>query len=172
MVEYALVRSSRRTLSVEITGELTVLVRAPLHTPKARIDRFVEEHEAWILRHLEAKQQALREHLEPTPEERQALIDRAKRELPGRVKHYAALMGVHPAGITITGARTRYGSCSGKNRLCFTWRLMACPDEAIDCVVVHELAHIVHKNHGVQFYALVESVLPDYHERKKLLNMI
>lgn len=171
MIAYTLIRSSRRTLSLEVTRELTVLVRAPMRVSKAEIDRFVERHEAWINTHMEKQRQRVQVHPEPTEEEKQMLIARAKQELPERVAHYAAIMGVQPAGITITGARKRYGSCSGKNRLCFTWRLMVCPDEAIDSVVVHELAHIVHKNHGPKFYELVESVMPDYHERKKMLEM-
>jgi hypothetical protein len=169
MTLYTLIRSSRRTLSLEITRELTVLVRAPMRCPKGEIDRFVAGHEDWIAAHLERQRQRLAAHPEPTPEERQALIDRAKRELPERVASYATVMGVQPRAITVTGARKRFGSCSGDDRLCFTWRLMAYPDEAIDCVVVHELAHIVHKNHGPDFYALVRSVLPDYDQRKKLL---
>ena len=60
-------------------------------------------------------------------------------------------------------------SCSGKNRLCFSWRLMDYPEEAIDYVVVHELAHIRHHNHSRDFYALVASILPDYKERQALL---
>lgn len=169
VIPYTLIRSSRRTLSLEITRELTVLVRAPMRCSKNEIDRFVAHHESWITAHMEKQRQRLAAHPEPTEEERCALIARAKRELPRRVEHYAAIMGVQPSGITITGAKKRFGSCSGKNRLCFTWRLMAYPDEAIDCVVVHELAHIVHKNHGRDFYALVKSVLPDYDQRKKLL---
>ena len=78
-------------------------------------------------------------------------------------------MGLTYTGITITGAKTRYGSCSPKNRLCFSWRLMAYPESAIDYVVVHELAHIVHRNHGPEFHKLVESVLPDHKERRALL---
>lgn len=154
---------------MEIRADLTVLVRAPLHLPGDEIDRFVQRHESWIAAHLEKQRQRALAHPEPTEEERRALIARAKKELPPKVAHYAARMGVEPTGITITGARTRFGSCSGKNRLSFTWRLMDYPEEAIDSVVVHELAHIVHKNHGKDFYALVESVLPDYRQRKKLL---
>ena len=169
MTPYTLVRSSRRTLSLEVTRELTVLVRAPMRCPKGEIDRFVERCEGWIAEHMEQQRRRLEAHPEPAEEERLALIERAKRELPGRVARYAAIMGVEPSGITITGARKRFGSCSGKNRLCFTWRLMTYPDEAIDSVVVHELAHIVHKNHGREFYALVESVMPDYRRRAQLL---
>ena len=78
-------------------------------------------------------------------------------------------MGLEPTNIKITGAKARFGSCSSKNSLCFSWRLMMRPPEAVDCVVVHELAHIAQKNHGRTFYALMASVLPDYKERQKLL---
>ena len=78
-------------------------------------------------------------------------------------------MGLRPAGVTITGAEKRFGSCSAKNRICFSWRLMQYPEEAVDYVVVHELAHILHKNHGKAFYACVEEVLPDWRARRALL---
>ncbi|MCD8332235.1 MAG: M48 family metallopeptidase [Oscillospiraceae bacterium] len=168
-IEYTLIRSRRRTLALEVTGEMTVVVRAPLSCPQRSIDAFVEEHRQWIARHMESQRQRRAAHPEPDGARRQELIDRARRELPQRVARYAAQMGLTPTGISITGAQKRFGSCSGRNRLCFAWRLMDYPDAAIDAVVVHELAHIVHKNHGPAFYALVESVLPDYRERVRLL---
>ena len=89
--------------------------------------------------------------------------------IPGRVEHFAARMGVRPTGVKITSAKSRFGSCSGKNSLCFSWRLMAYPPEAVDYVVVHELAHITVKNHSRAFYRLVEQYLPDWRERRELL---
>lgn len=169
-IVYTLVRSHRRTLSLEVTQELAVLVRAPVRCSQREIDAFVDKHRQWIDCHLERQRQRLTAHPEPSPEQRQVLIDRARQILPRRVAYYAAQMKVQPTGISITGAQKRFGSCSGKNRLSFAWRLMEYPDAAIDAVVVHELAHIVHKNHGPDFYALVESVLPDYRERIKLLS--
>ncbi len=169
-VSYRVIRSDRRTVSLEITGELEVLVRAPRHMSQAQIEEFVEKHRAWVETHMEtARQRAERRPPEPTDEERDALIRRAKELLPQRVEHYSRIMQLRTAGITITGAEKRFGSCSGKNRLCFSWRLMAYPEEAIDYVVVHELAHIRHKNHGRDFYALVASVLPDYRRREAIL---
>ena len=78
-------------------------------------------------------------------------------------------MGLTPTGIRITSARTRFGSCSGKNSICFSWRLMLYPPEAIDYVVVHELAHIRHHDHSPAFYALVERYMSDWRDRMKLL---
>ena len=92
--------------------------------------------------------------------------------LPERVAYWAARMGVEPAGITITAARTRFGSCSGKNRLSFSLYLMDYPAEAIEYVVVHELAHIEHHNHSAAFYKLIEQYLPDYRSRIKLLKSV
>lgn len=78
-------------------------------------------------------------------------------------------MGVSPTGIKITSAKKRFGSCSGKNSLCFSFMLMQYPEEAVDYVVVHELAHIRHHNHSRDFYRFIEKYMPDYKEREKLL---
>ena len=74
-----------------------------------------------------------------------------------------------PTGVKITAARTRYGSCSGKNSLCFSCFLADFPPQAVEAVVVHELCHIKEKNHGPRFYALLEGFLPDYRARRALL---
>ena len=86
--------------------------------------------------------------------------------------HFAAILGVQPAGIRITSAKKRFGSCSGTDHLCFSWRLMLYPNEAVDYVVVHELAHIREKNHSPAFYNVVAAVLPDYKRRAALLRDI
>ena len=169
MTPYEVIRSRRRTVSLEIRPDLTVLVRAPLRMTGVEVDSFVRRHEGWLTKHLAQMETRRQNHPEPTAEEAQALIAKAKAVLPGKVTYYAAKMGVSPAGITITGAKTRFGSCSPKNRICFSWRLMTYPDEAIDYVVVHELAHIRHKDHSPAFHAFVASVLPDHVQRRKLL---
>ena len=71
--------------------------------------------------------------------------------------------------MTITGAKTRFGSCSSKGNISFSYRLMMYPEPAREYVVVHELAHLVEMNHSKRFYAIVERYLPDYKERKKQL---
>ena len=168
-MEYTLIRSKRKTLAIQITREAKLVVRAPLRCPRRDIDRFLREKEGWISAHL-AKMQARREaHPEPTAAEEAALRQKAREILPPLVAKYAESMGVEPTGITVTGARSRFGSCSPKNRLCFSFRLMDYPIEAGEYVVVHELAHIRHKNHGPDFYAQVETYLPDWRERRELL---
>ncbi|HIY53383.1 MAG TPA: M48 family metallopeptidase [Candidatus Agathobaculum merdavium] len=169
MDKVELIRSRRRTLGLEVTREGRVIVRVPLRASAASIERFVQEHAEWIQK-AQARQRArLAAHPEPDEAGQAVLMRRAREELPPKVAYYAQRMGLQPTGMTITSARTRFGSCSPKNRLCFSWRLMDYPEAAIDYVVVHELAHIVHKNHGPQFWALVERYMPDYRARRALL---
>ena len=168
-MDYTLIRSSRRTMALEITRDGRLLVRAPQRASQAVIDRFVASHADWIAAHLEKQRQRAQAHPPLTEDEIAALRQKARDILPGRVAHYAEWMGVTPTGVKITGAKTRFGSCSAKNSLCFSLYLMAYPDTAVDYVVVHELAHIRHKNHSPAFYAEVARVMPDYRERRKLL---
>ena len=127
-------------------------------------------HADWIAVHLERqRQRAAAAPPEPTPEEVEALKKQARTVLPPKVDFWSRKMGVTPTGFKVTTARRRYGSCSGKDSLCFSCYLMRYPEPAIDLVVVHELCHIRVKNHGPDFYALLEQHLPDWRERKKLL---
>jgi predicted metal-dependent hydrolase len=108
------------------------------------------------------------------PKQRQTLLAQiyrrlAKMLIAERVKQYAAIMGVMPAAIKINGAKTRWGSCSAKKSLNFSWRLVMADNAVIDYVVVHELAHICEMNHSPRFWAVVAKVLPDYKERQKRL---
>jgi predicted metal-dependent hydrolase len=86
-----------------------------------------------------------------------------------RVARYAELMGVSPSAVKISGAKTRWGSCSTKKSLNFSWRLVLAEDAVIDYVVVHELAHITEMNHSARFWEIIARVLPDYRERRKRL---
>ena len=169
MTDYTLIRAKRRTMSLQLDRDGRAVVRAPYGVKKEFIDRFVAEHEDWLARAREKQQNRRLAHPEPTDEERKALIAQAKEYLPMRVDYWSSIMGLTPTGLKITSARTRFGSCSGKNSICFSWRLMQYPPEAIDYVVVHELAHIRHHDHSPAFYALIERYMPDWRERMKLL---
>lgn len=171
MTDYELIRSSRRTLGLEITADLRVVVRAPLRCPQKEIERFVTAHEDWIARKLVTQREraAATASRQVTPDEEARLRTLAAEVIPRRVAYYSALMGLTPTSVRITSAQKRFGSCSGKNGLCFSWRLMQYPPEAIDYVVVHELAHIRHHNHSAAFHALVAQYLPDHRAWRALL---
>ena len=165
---YRVIRSARRTVALELSPDLTLTVRAPNRMTNLEIARFVESKADWIERH-QARMQARPLPQEPSPEEFLALIRDARRILPEKVRLWGGRMGLSPARITITRARTRYGSCSAKNSISFSCRLMQREDDLIDYVVVHELAHIRFKNHGRAFHQLIEQILPGHRVLEKRL---
>jgi len=93
----------------------------------------------------------------------------AKKLIRERLDIYSGLMGVRYSALRISSARMRWGSCSGRDSLSFTWRLIMCPIQVIDYVIVHELSHITHKNHSPAFWARVKKVIPDFKEQKNWL---
>ncbi len=71
--------------------------------------------------------------------------------------------------VRISNARTRWGSCSSKGNINISWRLVMAPEEVIEYVIFHELAHLEERNHGKQFWSLVEKMCPKYKEYRKWL---
>lgn len=167
-MQYKLIRSDRKTLSLQIkNGE--VVVRAPKRLPKATIDGFVRKHMDWIRKHLkkqpQIKSQAEQGQEKLTEKEHEALKKQAKQVFAERVAYYAPIVGVDYGRITIRTQKTRWGSCSSKGNLNFNCLLLLAPPEVLDCIVVHELCHRKQMNHSRAFYAEVLRVMPDYHTR-------
>ena len=160
---YRLVRSSRKTVAIQITPDGEVTVRAPARMSVAAVEQFVASKRGWIEKHLPKGREALPKLTEA---ELHDLARQALKIIPERAAHFAPLVGVTYGGITIRNQRTRWGSCSGKGNLNFNCLLMLTPEEVIDYVVVHELCHRKEMNHSVRFWAEVERVLPDYREPK------
>jgi len=78
-------------------------------------------------------------------------------------------MGLQPSRVSFRKARTRWGSCSGRDSISLNLYLAALPQELSDYVIVHELAHIRHKNHAKVFWSLVHRYIPDWKEKRKKL---
>lgn len=91
-----------------------------------------------------------------------ALRDRARELFLERLAHYAAPLGLAVPRLTLSAARTRWGSCSLKSGIRLNWRLLHFPLPVIDYVVAHELAHLREMNHGPRFWSIVEQLYPDY----------
>ncbi|MGE4267975.1 MAG: M48 family metallopeptidase [Deferribacterales bacterium] len=85
-----------------------------------------------------------------------------KNIVPPLVDKWSAVMGLKPESVTFRKAKSRWGSCSSKGGLSFNIYLAKLPAECIEYVVVHELAHLAHHNHGKHFWALVERYIPNY----------
>ena len=168
-----LVRSSRKTLAVQIRADGTVIARAPLRMPKDRILCFLSEKASWIrmqqgkMQEREKMRQQARIHLDAAQEKE--LRERAKSVLAQRTAYFARQIGVTYGKITVRDQKTRWGSCSQTGNLNFNFRLILAPLEVLDYVVVHELCHRRQMNHSTQFWQEVAQVLPDYRKRKAWL---
>lgn len=166
--DYKIIRSNRKTTAIEITKDCQILVRAPLFQSQKTIEKFLEEKTGWIEKAL--RTQALRDDKFGVSEtEKETLRQKAKEILPQKIEHFSALTGLCPTAVKITSAKTRFGSCSGKNSICFSLYLMQYPEAAIDYVVLHEIIHIKHHNHSQNFWNELQKYMPDYKKRRQLL---
>lgn len=171
-MEYTIIRSNRRSLSITIDPDANLIVRAPRRMSDRTIAAFVASKRDWIEKHMEKvrKRAAKREEVpEFTEEERKALTKKARKMILEKVAYYAPIVGVTYGRIAIRKQRTVWGSCSAKGNLNFNYLLAMMPDEVVDYVVVHELCHRKEMNHSPRFWAEVEKVIPDHKALRKWL---
>ena len=93
----------------------------------------------------------------------------ARDALAAASDRYAAALGRRYARITLRDTRSRWGSCSLRGTLMYSWRLIMAPPEVLDYVAAHEVAHLVEMNHSPAFWAVVTRLIPDYAERRDWL---
>jgi hypothetical protein len=95
---------------------------------------------------------------------------RAEEILPAKVAEWAAKTGLQPAGVLVRDYSARWGTCFRDGSVKLSWRLVMMPPEVVDYVVVHELCHLRHLDHGAGFHALVERHLPNWRRWREWLN--
>ena len=159
------IRSERRTLSLEVRPDGQARVRAPARLSKDRIRAFLAERSGWLESHVRtALERSARAGAQPVlnPAQLRELIRREGPELTRSVERYARTLGVTYGRITLRHAKSRWGSCSAKGNLSFNVALLLAPPEVRDSVVAHELCHRKVMDHSDRFYRLLYSVCPDY----------
>ena len=167
-IPYEIIRSRRKTVSLQITPQGQVVVRCPNRMPRREVEAFVKSKQAWLQKHL-TKLEAHPQLPLFSPEDIRTLADRAAADIPERVRKLAPLVGVRYGRITIRNQHTRWGSCSAQGNLNFNCLLMLCPEAVRDYVVIHELCHRLELNHSEKFWTEVERVMPDYKIHRKWL---
>ena len=86
----------------------------------------------------------------------------SKRDIEAAVAYYTRKIGKAARRITLKDTTSRWGSCSSKGSLNFSWRLVLAPSFVLDYVAAHEVAHLVHMNHAAAFWTLTKSLVPDF----------
>lgn len=90
---------------------------------------------------------------------------------PPLIKKWAEITGLHPSSWQTKDMRTRWGTCNTRTgKIWLNVRLAQHPPECLEYVILHELAHLRAPNHGAEFYAILDSFMPDWKRRKQLLN--
>ena len=166
-IQITVFRSDRKSVALRVTGPNTAEIRAPRQMPQAEIDAFLRKNTAWLEKHLALMTQRENEKEQRpkfTEQEVRRMAEEACHVIPGRVRYFAALIGVSYGRITIRNQKSKWGSCSGKGNLNFNCALTLCPPQALDYVVAHELCHRKEMNHSPAFWAEVERVMPDYRQ--------
>ena len=155
-MQYILQKSVRKTLTLTVKN-WELVVKAPLQISREKIDQFVKKHTKWIDKRMNQQENSL---INPKliPQYKQ----QARKIITQKVEFFAHKYGFCYNTIKITSAKTRWGSCTSKWNLNFSYRLVLTPDDVIDYVVVHELCHLRQMNHSVKFWKEVETILPDY----------
>jgi hypothetical protein len=205
-----IIRTKRRSVSLEIQADASFVVRAPRWVSSGFISAFIAEKESWLRRRLaeaeDLRRQTERHYAEGetfwflgtqyplrlVPAGRALVLDTAFR-LPARLADRAAASferwyraearlyltravadmadrhGLSYRSISVTGAKSRWGSCGAGGSLNFTWRLVMAPPFVIEYVVAHEMAHLKVRNHSAAFWWRVGELCPDYESGRRWL---
>ena len=208
-----IIKTKRKTITLQITKDGKLIVKAPFGVSKKTIQKIVTKHKDWIekkkkeilsrapkfvkkefvngegflylgkyykLRIVDKQDTPLlfdnnhfyllRDYL---PVAKEVFIDwykkKAYEKISERVEWYAKKRGFVYNKIKITKANQRWGSCSSRGNLNFSWRLIMAPLPVVDYVVVHELVHLEEKNHSKSFWIKVKMLMPDYEKHKDWL---
>lgn len=164
-------RAKNMRLTVQVGGR--VVVTLPQRFSKSRVVPFIREHAVWIMR-------AVKRMIKSTPRisrhERAHAYDSHKlsavRIAEERLHFFNEHYGYRYNRVTIKKQRTRWGSCSKKGNLNFSYRVALIEPRLADYVFVHELCHLRELNHSARFWTLVGQTIPDYKERRKELRKL
>lgn len=168
MVEYSIIRSNRKTISLKVTPGGQLEVRCPRNMPTRQVRQFVLSKQDWIEAALSKLYQ--RPALPAfTDQDLKAMTAHAKAIIPPRVAYFADRIGVTYGTITIRHQRSRWGSCTAKGNLNFNCLLTQMPPEMLDYIIVHELCHRKEMNHSPRFWAEVSKYMPDWESRRAWL---
>lgn len=164
-LNYKLVRSRRRTISLTIHEDGSLEIRSPLRCSKMQIERFIADKAGWINRKRLESQDHIAVDILPVHQWPEAA--RQINLMMDQILNQRAVR--KPVKIAVRDQRSRWGSCSSRGHIAINVRLVNLPEHLQEYIILHELCHLQHLNHGPDFWKLLESHLPDAHQRRKAL---
>ena len=171
-MDIQVIKSKRKTIGLEVHTDGRVILRAPMRITNRELNKFIDNHMSWIESKLSLIEKKNADKISVAPPKEtisKKELNAIKEKFTTRVQYYCNIMGVSVNRISIKDQKTRWGSCSSKGNVNFNYQLYYLPDELLDYVVVHELAHRRHMNHSKEFWSEVARYCPDYRARRKQL---
>lgn len=150
-----------RSISIRVHPVKGVSVSVPYIVPYAAARLFFEARRGWILETMARQKERLKDVRPVAPGEIEALRRQAKAELPPRLAELAARYGFVYNKVTIKHNASNWGSCSSKGNINLNLNIVRLPKVLQDYVLLHELCHLRHQDHGHAFHLLLEHVLTD-----------
>ena len=150
-----------RSISIRVHPVKGVSVSVPYIVPYAAAMAFFQTRRGWVLETMAKQKERFKDVTVPTGEEIEELRRRAKKELPPRLAEFASRYGFLYNRVAIKHNATNWGSCSAKGNINLNLSIVRLPKVLQDYVLLHELCHLRHHDHGHGFHLLLEHVLTD-----------
>lgn len=150
-----------QSISIRVHPVKGVSVSVPYIVPYAAARLFLEARREWILQTMARQKERYKDMKVASPEEIDALRRQAKAELLPRLAELAERYGFSYNRVTIKHNATNWGSCSSKGNINLNLNVVRLPKVLQDYVLLHELCHLPHQDHGHAFHLLLEHVLTD-----------
>ncbi len=178
MIEYSIQKSARaRNLRISIKTDGSVIVTIPERLNLKAAETFVRQKESWIEKNvLKIKKRNLVSGGVSIPKGTAKDLKEKKEEalalVRTQLKHFNAYYGFSWNNVSVKNTTSRWGSCSKRKNLSFSYRIIYLPEVLADYLIVHELCHLGEFNHSTHFWKLIEQTIPNYKELRKQLRGI
>ena len=158
-----------RRISLKVTSDGSIVVTMPFYVPYSAGLKFCLSKKEWILKVRKRLEGKIGSGEILSPEQVEEMRRQAKETLPARLSELAARHSFKFSSVRIKHNSSNWGSCSQKGNINLNLNLVRVPEDLQDYVMLHELCHLVHPNHGTEFHALLESLCPEHRQKEKRL---
>lgn len=166
IISYTLTRKRVKNWNLRVRDG-QVFLSVPMRVSQQQADEFIRSREGWILRALERQNKGEKLPLEELP--REVCARRLSAALE-RVYPLVAALGVVKPQLRLRRMKSQWGNCHYRQGyITLNTVLASCPEKLQDYVALHELVHFLHPNHGPGFYTVMDALMPDWKERRKVL---
>lgn len=158
------IKKSRRAKNIclRVCADATAVLTIPWWVSREAGLRFLKAKQAWLLDKISRKKEELNKRPQRTRKDYLENKSAAERLVWGRLEHFNSFYNFFYNRACIRDQKSRWGSCSSKKNLNFSYRIVFLPQELADYLIVHELCHLGEMNHSGRFWKLVEKTIPNY----------